>query len=450
MPIPIIAPSWETIRREIASRLNDNIFGTAAGGTTTSLTDTGDIDRYPTTPAYLLGAEISVVGGTGAVQSRTITAHTKTGGTVTLTVPTWTAPSTDSDYEIHNIGGRGFTKEQYDNAMNQAIYALSSSYWTDTYSVPFGVERFGGRDDALGFPRFEYPMPSGFLYLYGVDYLAVPPQARNPLGYADTFRALGDATARTRLFQGFKVNVDGWYEWVSVAMNKIGSPTDNLTVEIHTDSAGVPSGTTVTSGTSDTVTGSTLDERVRYVPFRFDPPVYLTNGTQYHLVLRRSTAVDAVNYYRVAEDDDNTYADGTLGTYDGSTYTAVSGSDACFALFSASTRWRPIRNWEYRRIGSDVIYLPSLPDDGTPIRLRGAAALAAASVGSAATNATENLAITIPPEYMIAYAVYQLTSGRAGRQSQDNFNQMAQWASRILDKPRPRRGLPANSVQVWA
>ena len=449
MPIPIIAPTWRAVRREISTRLDDLIQGLASGGSTTTLTDTGDLDHL--VAGSLVGAEISVVNGTGAVQSRHITSHTKTGGTVTLTVPTWVTPNTTSYYEIHKLNGRGFSKEQYDNAMNQAIYALSSSYWTDTFSVPFGIERFGGREDALGFPRFEYPMPSGFLYLYGVDYLAITPQAHNPFGYAETTRALGDATARTRLFQGFKVNVSGWYEWVTVAMAKVGSPTDNLTAAIHTDSSGVPSGTVITNGTSDTVTGSTLDERIRYVPFRFDPPVFLTADTQYHLVFARSTAVNGTNYYTLAEDTGNTYADGTAGTYNATDYTAVSGSDFCFGLFAASTRWRPLPSWEYRRVGTDIIYLPKLPHDSVPIRVRGAAALSAAAVGEfATTSTTEETAITIPPEYMIAYAVYQLISSRGGRNLPDNYNQMAQWATRILDRPRPRRGLPPNTIQVYA
>ena len=448
MAIPIINPTWEAVRREIASRFDDNIFGTAAGGSTTTLTDTGDLDSYPA--GSLKGAEVSVVGGTGAVQSRHITDHTKTGGTVTLTVPTWTLPDTTSDYEIHSLNGRGFTKDQYDNAMNQAIYAISSSYWTDKDSTSFGIERFGGREDAMGFPRFEYPMPSGYLYLYGVDYLAIPPQTTNPFGYAESVTGLGDTSSRQRIFQGFRVNVSGWYEWVSLAMAKVGSPTGNLTLQIHGDSSGLPDGTPLINGTSDTVIGSTVDERMRYVVFRFDPPVFLTAATQYHLV-SGSVTVDASHYFRIAKDTDATYTDGGLGTWDGSTYTLIAtGADAAFAIFAASTRWRPLKGWSYRRVGSDIIHIPNLPDDGTPIRLRGAAPLVAASTGSAATNATENTAITIPPEYMIAYAVYQLTSARAGRSLPDNYNQMAQWATRILDKPRPRRAIPPNSVQIWA
>ena len=447
MPLPIIAPSWRSVRQEIASRFDDNITGTAVGGSTTTLTDTGDLDHHPA--GYLKGAEVSVVAGTGAVQARHITDHTKTSGTVTLTVPTWTTPDTTSEYEIHKLAGRGFSKDQYDTAMAEAVYALSSSYWTDADTVAFGVERLGGREDAMGFPRFEYPLPTGLLYIYGVDYLAIPPQSWNAFGYADTLRSLGDATARTRLSQGFKVNVNGWYEWVTVAMNKIGSPTDNLTVDIQTDSSGVPSDTAVTDGTSDTVLGSGLNERTKYVPFRFDPPVFLTADTQYHIVLKRSTAVNASNYYRVAEDTGGTYSYGTLATYAPSTYTAVSGSDISFAVFAASTRWRPIRNWKYRRVGDGLIYLPTLPHDAVPIRIRGATALSAPSVGSSATAATEALAVTIPPEYMIAYAAYQLTSARAGRNLPDNYNQMAQWATRILDKPKPRRPLPPNALQVF-
>ena len=452
MPLPIIAPSWAHTRQEIARKLRDLITGTAAGGSTTTLTDTGDLDRWPTTPQYLLGSEVSVIAGTGAVESRHVTTHAKAGGTVTLTVPTWTAPDTTSDYEIHKIGGRGFDKADYDEAMNQAIYSLSDTYWTDVYSVPFGIERSGNGSQNQSVVRYEYPMPSGFLYLYGVDFLNSPAASRNPLGYATTVRALGDATARTRVWQGFKVQQSGWYEWVSVAIQKVGTPTDNLTCLIMTDSSGIPSGTTVTNGTSDNLDGSTPQERLGYSVFRFDPPVYLTQDTQYHMVFARSAAVSGSNYWRLAEDTNDTYGEGTMGVYDAVTYTAVSGSDLCFAIFGASTNWKAFRSpyWQYKRVGSDQIYIPVLPDDGTPIRLRGGAPLSTVTT-SAMTAALEAAAITIPPEYMIAYAVKALLGSKVGQSLPDNYAQALQAANAvILDKPKPHRALPTNTVEVYA
>ena len=450
MPAPIIAPAWKAVRQEISRRLGDLITGTAAGGSTTTITDTGDLDRYPVTPQYLLGSEVSVVAGTGAVQSRHVTTHGKSGGTVTLTVPTWTAPDTTSDYEIHKIGGRGFDKIDYDEAMNSAIYSLSDQYWTDGFTVPFGIERSGNGSQNQSVVRYEYPMPTGYLYLYGVDFLDAPAAARNPMGFATTVRNFGDATARTRLWQSFKVTQSGWFEWVSVGIQKVGSPTDTITCTIMTDSSGVPSGTTVTNGASDTIDGSAADERLKYMVFRFDPPVYLEQNIQYHMVFSKSTAVNASNYFRIAEDDNNTYGDGTAGTYDAVSYTAVSGSDLCFALFGASTNWRSFKypHWQYRRVGGDQIYLPTLPNDGTPIRIRGGQPLSAVTT-SAMTTTTETAAVTIPPEYMIGYAISSLLAGKVGQSLPDNYGQALAAARGIIDKPKPRRELLPNSIKVY-
>lgn len=447
MAAPTIQHTFQVVRRRVASTLGDNIYGTAAGGSTTTLTDTGDIDRFPTTPQYLLGAELSTIIGTNLGQTRRITTHAKTGGTVTLTVSTWLAPSSDTTYEIHDIGGIGFEKEQYDNAIKNAIDSLADAYFTDTYNVYFGIERHNNPQGAPGWPRHEYPMPSGFNYIFGIDRLASPPRAFNPMGYMDTYRALGDATARTRLSQGFKVYETGMYEWVSVAMNKVGSPTDSLTCTINTNSSGVPSGTVPTNGTSDTVTGSTLDERLRYVVFRFDPPVYLSADTTYHLVLARSTAVDSTNYYNVAEDTSNVYSDGTLSTYDDATWSAVTGSDIGFAIFAASTLWIPLRHksgWEYKRVGSDFIYIPKLPREGTPIRIRGGAAIAEP------TAETDN--IPVRTEYVVAYAIQELLANASGRRgSRDSTGQARAWAEHVMKStPRPIRHLPPNAIQVFA
>lgn len=405
---------------------------------------TGDVDRFPTSPQYFLGAEVTHFITTTTTQSRHVTTHAKSGGTVTLTVPTWTAPVNTDAYEIHEIGGRGFRKSQYDDAINAAIDSVADGYFTDTFSVFFGMER-GGFASALvaGQPRYEYPIPSSLNYLYRLDYLNSPLSSSNPLGNSDTQRAMGDAAARTSLGQGFKVQQTGYYEWFMVAARKVGSPTDNLTLAVHTDSSGVPSGTTVTDGTSDTFDGSTLDERFRYIPFRFDPPIRLTSGTQYHMVFDRAGANDATNYYQWAEDTDNSYGDGTASTFDNTTYTAVSGSDFCFAIYAASTDWHqimPKRGWEYRRIGTDVLYIPGGYTEGCPIRIAGSTAIAEVS--------TETATVPIRPEYVEAYAIDYLLSTPAAKDQ--SLSQARHWADKILRTPKPTRNIPNNAIRVYA
>lgn len=453
MAAPTLVLSRQDLRQRISRRIDDIVTGLASGGTAGTgatngtMTATGEIERFPTSPSYFIGSEVSIVTGTGSVASSTVTSHSFADPTVTLTIAgTWTAPDATSEYEIHRIGGRGFTFGQYNDAINAAIDSLADSYFTDTFSIPWGIERGG----SVNLARHEYPMPSGYNYIYAVDFLDIPPNTSNRLGNADTYRALGDATARTRLFQGFQVTATGYYAWVVVAMNRVGSPTDNLSIEIHSNSAGIPSGTVLTYGTSDNVTGSTLDEQLRYVVFQFDPPVFLTSGTQYHLVFIRSTAVNSTNYYRLAEDDDNTYASGTAGTYNATTYTGVTGSDFCFGVFRASDRWisfkqrrSGINGWEYRRVGADFIWLPSLPRDMSPIRIRGLSAIAEVTV--------ETTNVPIRPEWVEAFAIDFLLSGRSGRSLPDNYAQGAkEWARQTMSRPRPTRKLPHSAVRVFA
>lgn len=78
--------------------------GTASGGTTTTLVDTGSgwtVDAHA-------GKFVSILSGTGAGQVRKIISNT----TDTLTVATWTAPNATSTYEISG----GIAQHNYDLA----------------------------------------------------------------------------------------------------------------------------------------------------------------------------------------------------------------------------------------------------------------------------------------------------------------------------------------------
>ena len=296
-------------------------------------------------------------------------------------------------------------------------------------------------------------MPSGFNYLYALDYLNISQSAYNPIGNIDGRASLGDATARARQSQGFQPPQSGYYSYICVYINKVGSPTDNITINLYTDSSGVPSGTLVlnlagtgSDSTSGTVVASTLDANFRLVPFKFDPPVYLTSGTTYHLSIERSGAADASNFLSVGTDSGANYSLGNRSTYDsvGASWTAQT-DDICFYLFPASTDWKtlPRRLWNYRRVGSDSIYIsPGVLLEGTPIRIRGLSAIVEPT--------TETETINLRPEYVDAFALNYLLSGRGGFSYQDNYATSAKiWADNILRLPKPFRPLPANSIRVW-
>jgi hypothetical protein len=428
------------MRQQIARRLGDDISGTASGGSTTTLTATGDISRLPTSPSALTGAEISTIQGTNAGQARHITGHSVLAGTVTLTVPTWSAPDSTTTYEIHRLNGRGFTKAQYDDAIWSAIDDLEDDWANDYSAVPMAFEV---RAVLQGETRTVYPMPSGFNRVYGVDFLGIAPHTGCSSAFRTTYRALGDASARTKLWQSFQVQQTGWYEWFSLHLAKVGSPTDNLSLTIMTTSGGLPSAA-VTDGTCAVIDGSTLNENSRYLPFQATNKVFLTKDTTYALVLSRSGATDGNNYYRWSEDDQSQGSDhytlGSAGTYNGSAYSAVTGSDFCFQVFRAHDEWKALRQkvgWQYKRVDGGAIYIPYVSYDGVPIRIRG---LAPVERTSAETDT-----IPIPTDYCEAFAIRHLMSGYVGRALPDNYAQAAAFADNILTKRRrPVRALPPN------
>lgn len=107
------------LRIRIARLLGDNVSGTATSGSTTTLVDTAELVNYAGTAAgmgdALFGSYVYIWGGTGAGQERRISSNTQSSGTIT--VPTWTQPSTDSTYEIHSQ----WRVADYNAAINMAI-----------------------------------------------------------------------------------------------------------------------------------------------------------------------------------------------------------------------------------------------------------------------------------------------------------------------------------------
>src|SRR3990167_11433472 len=193
MAAPTVSLTLPALRRRLARRFDDNINGTVTGGSTTTITMAGDIARFPVTPQYLLGAEVTHINSTNTVQVRHVTTHAVAGGTVTLTVPTWTTPVNNNTYDVHEIAGRGFSKATYEDAINSAIDSVVDGYWTDTDTVHFGME--GGGNSSQSIPkRVEYPAPGSLNYLYSLEYLNAAPTASNAIGNAESLRSFGKTT----------------------------------------------------------------------------------------------------------------------------------------------------------------------------------------------------------------------------------------------------------------
>jgi hypothetical protein len=83
----------------------------------------------------------------------------------------------------------------------------------------------------------------------------------------------------------------------SIIVTRRGTPTDTLTVELQSNSAGSPSGTVLASVTLDL---SALVANVETeVFFSLPSVVSLSGGTEYYFVSYRTGSSDAVNYWEL-------------------------------------------------------------------------------------------------------------------------------------------------------
>lgn len=156
-------------------------------------------------------------------------------------------------------------------------------------------------------------------------------------GYRTVFGVDVAAQPDSQLAQSFQVTGTTSVSSVRLWLKKVGSPTGNLTVKIQTNSAGSPSGTTVTNGTSATVAASTLATSYGWIEFAFSTNPSLTGSTTYWLVLETTDSNSASHYVQWGADGSSPgYASGEMKSYDGSVWNAES-KDACFEVYEPST-----------------------------------------------------------------------------------------------------------------
>lgn len=156
-------------------------------------------------------------------------------------------------------------------------------------------------------------------------------------GYQTTDHALRDTATNTKISQGFKPNTSSTVTKIRLWLKKTGTPagTDTITLDIQTNSSGVPSGSTVTNGTATAVDISdTLTTSYAWVTFTFTTNPTLTAGTQYHLVLSGAFTISGVNYVLWGIDNyDVIYPDGSMSVNDGTTWTTETLFDAVFEVY---------------------------------------------------------------------------------------------------------------------
>lgn len=137
-------------------------------------------------------------------------------------------------------------------------------------------------------------------------------------------------TAVPRRGQSFEVASPEILSVVALKLRKFGAPSDNVTVEIHSNATNKPSNITIE--TASVVSSATLTGSGAWYDFTLTSPLALSAGTQYWIVVGRSGAVDDVNAYAFHRSAANIEA-AWLASADTGTWSAgTSAYDHCFRL----------------------------------------------------------------------------------------------------------------------
>lgn len=111
-----------------------------------------------------------------------------------------------------------------------------------------------------------------------------------------------------KVAQSFNLMVGGSWSVndVAIRIQRVGAPTDNITIAIHASAAGT--GLPGTLLESATLEGDDIsDVRMNWYSVNFANTLTLSSGTSYWLVVSRTGANSAQSYYLVDMDDDGGY-----------------------------------------------------------------------------------------------------------------------------------------------
>ncbi|MDI6769733.1 MAG: choice-of-anchor R domain-containing protein [Anaerolineales bacterium] len=134
-------------------------------------------------------------------------------------------------------------------------------------------------------------------------------------------QSLGDHSSRQMLAMSFTAVGSNWgAETIQLRMKRENSPGDNLLVYLSANNGGIP-GTVLASAS---MPGANVDENLNWHEFNLSPRVAMNNGTTYWIVIERSGAINASNYYRIGVNESLGYAGGVLRIWNGSSWVARS------------------------------------------------------------------------------------------------------------------------------
>ncbi len=425
----IITRTLQQMRQDVARKLGDIYTGTADTGSGTVGMLDSMLSTYP--DSHFNGWELTALFGTP--QSRMVTAFGKSGGTVTFAPAMSATIGNTTAYELH----KHFTKLDYDEALNDAIRSVSDSALIDKV------------DDTIIYRKDlqAYPIPSGFVWLYDVQYDGNTARSM-PEGfgsdYCDTDYSLGTSSI-SKLSQSFTVGAtDIFVRGISLLLRIPNgySTSRTMTAYLYSDSDNAPSALVATG--TPTVATTYVDENYRWIYFAFPNDNRLTKSTRYHIVLSDDITTDAVRA-SWGGDADAGYAGEYANSYIAA-WAAVTTS-RCFRVYADQPAWTSLKpnQWDVVRSSTRTLYVnrSDIPD-GAPLRLIG--------LQAPTEMAAETDNCPVNPTYVEAHALATLCASMIERN--DNDPQAFALKARYYDEQAERlRGrlatrIPGNSRLV--
>lgn len=156
----------------------------------------------------------------------------------------------------------------------------------------------------------------------------------------DTNKVVGDTGGtETAQAMAFQIAAAQTIKGVEAYLKKASGTPGDITVRIETDNAGVPSGTLAHANATATITSFSTSSYA-WVSKDFTTAFALSATTTYWLVLKTAAASNDTNYNWGADASSPSYTSGNMAasTDGGSTWSAVSGTDALFRIKGESTQ----------------------------------------------------------------------------------------------------------------
>lgn len=183
------------------------------------------------------------------------------------------------------------------------------------------ISEFTGETGGDWFLQESYADSGGTDGAIGLQLAYVGPLSINP-GFNSTTAEIVGGTAgagedNQQQAQSFSLTSGATIASVICVMQKVSSPTDDMQVEIQTDSGGAPSGTLV--GATGSVPAADITAFDTAVTFTVNAT--LSASTTYWVVMKRSGARDAVNFFRISRSPAaGPYAGGTGASRNSNTW----------------------------------------------------------------------------------------------------------------------------------